>query len=219
MDTLDIGAVAPFHTFDPIQGISIVELIERLEGIRNEEIDQLTGLSIDDDNLEKKFRDEGVSLSDGRKAITWDDATILFVAARATEDDGEPAEPLERGISMERLGRFPTSNGNAIEYLREYLIPENDSDSGMKLLTQLDVGLRHEIRGHDELSVGFGGLVLHGWLTNTEVSALREYLEKAVWKVGKNEPLDGGVREIVRHLLIILKSAEKRELGILMRAH
>jgi len=218
LDALDTGAVAPFHTFDPIQGTSIVELIGRLEEIRNGGIDQLTGIS-KDDGLEKKFREEGVSLADGRNSITWDDATILFVAARATEDDGEPAEPLERGISMERLGRFPTSNGNAIEYLREYLIPENDSDTGMKLLTQLDVGLRHEIRGHNELSVGFGGLILHGWLTNAEVSALRQYLEKAIWKVGKNEPLDGGVREIVRHLLIILKSAEKRELGILMRAH
>ena len=218
MDTLDTGAVAPFHTFDPIQGTSIVELIGRLEEIRNGGDDQFSELS-KDDGLEKKFLEEGISLANGRKAITWDDATILFVAARAIGDDGGPAEPLERGISMERIGRFPTSNGNAIEYLRQYLIPESDGDSGMKLLTQLDVGLRHEVRGHDEFSVGFGGLVLHGWLTNSEVSALRQYLEKAVWKVGKNEPLDGGVREIVRHLLIILKSAEKRELGILMRAH
>jgi len=219
LDTLDTGAVAPFHTFDPIQGSSIAELVERLEEIRNGGIDQLTGLSSNDGSLEKKFHEEGISLSEGRKAITWDDATVVAVAARASGDDGGPAEPLERGISMERLGRFPTPNGNAIEYLRQYLVPEHASDSGMELLAQLDVGLRHEVRGHDEFSVGFGGLVLHGWLTNVEVSALRQYLEKAIWKVGKNEPLDGGVREIVRHLLIILKSAEKRGLGILMRAH
>ena len=219
MEDLDTGAVTPFHTFDPLQGISIVELVEQLEEIRNGGIDQLAELSMNDLDLGRKLQAEGISLADGRGGVSWDDATLLFVAGRAIENDGGPAEPLERGISMERLGRFPTSNGNAIGYLREYLIPENDGDSGVQLLTQLDAGLRHEVRGHDELSVGFGGLILHGWLTSGEVPQMRNYFEKAVWKVAKSEPLDGGVREIVRHLLIILKSAEKRDMGILMRAH
>ncbi len=219
MDGLDTGAVTPFHTFDPLQGMSIVALVEQLEQIRSGGADQLAELSINDLDLETKLQAEGVSLSDGRKGISWDDATLLFVAGRAIETDGGPAEPLERGISMERLGRFPTSNGNAIGYLRQHLIPENDGDAGVQLLTQLDAGFRHEVRGHDELSIGFGGLILHGWLTNIEVSQLRNYLEKSIWKVAKSEPLDGGVREIVRHLLIILKSAEKRDMGILMRAH
>ncbi|MDP6889279.1 MAG: hypothetical protein QF454_04540 [Candidatus Thalassarchaeaceae archaeon] len=219
MESLDTGVVTPFHTFDPLQGMSIVALVEQLEEIRSGGDDQLAKLSNKDLDLETKLQAEGVSLSDGRKGISWDDATLLFVAGRAIETDGGPAEPLERGISMERLGRFPTSNGNAIGYLREFLIPENDGDPGVQLLTQLDAGLRHEVRGHDELSIGFGGLILHGWLTSDEVPQLRNYLEKSIWKVAKSEPLDGGVREIVRHLLIILKSAEKRNMGILMRAH
>jgi hypothetical protein len=214
-----MGTVTPFHTFDPLQGISIVALVEQLEEIRNGGVDQLARLSTNDLDLETKLLAEGVSLSEGWGGISWDDATLLFVAGRAIETDGGPAEPLERGISMERLGRFPTSNGNAIGYLREFLIPENDGDTGVQLLTQLDAGLRHEVRGHDELSIGFGGLILHGWLTSGEVPQLRNYLEKSIWKVAKSEPLDGGVREIVRHLLIILKSAEKRDVGILMRAH
>ena len=41
---------------------------------------------------------------------------------------------------------------------------------------------------------------------------MRTYLEQSLLKVDQNEPLDGGVREIVRHLLIVLKSAEKRNL-------
>lgn len=61
--------------------------------------------------------------------------------------------------------------------------------------------------------------MLHGWLEAEEVSKMRSYLEKSLWKVDKNEPLDGGVREIVRHFLIVIKSAEKRNLGILMRRH
>ena len=99
------------------------------------------------------------------------------------------------------------------------MIPESPNDEGMKLLTQLDAGLREESLGHSHLSIGFGGMTLHGWLTAQDVSNLRSYLEKSIWKVDKNEPLDGGVLEIVRHFLIVLKSAEKRGLGILMRRH
>ena len=120
---------------------------------------------------------------------------------------------------MERLGRFPTDDGNAIAYLREFLIPEEEGDRGSQLLTQLDSGFRNEVRGHDDLSEGFGGMILHGWLTETEVCALRTYLQQSAWKVSQNETFDGGIRDIVRHLLIILKTAEKRGVGILMRAH
>ena len=69
------------------------------------------------------------------------------------------------------------------------------------------------------LSIGFGGLSLHGWLTTDEVTILRLYLQKSPWKVSKNETFDGGVRDVVRHLLIMLKTAEKRGMGILMRSH
>ena len=89
----------------------------------------------------------------------------------------------------------------------------------MVLLAQLDSGLRAESLGHDRLSIGFGGMILHGWLTAEDVVKMRSYLEQSLWKVNKNEPLDGGVREIVRHFLIVLKSAEKRNLGMLMRRH
>ena len=120
---------------------------------------------------------------------------------------------------MERLGRFPTSDGNAIAYLRENMIPEAEDDCASQLLAQLDAGLRAEIRGHDSLSDGFGGLSLHGWLTVADVGVLRSHLQKSAWKVSKSEPFDGGVRDVVRHLLILLKTAEKRGVGILMRSH
>ena len=120
---------------------------------------------------------------------------------------------------MDRLGRFRTNDGNAISYLRTNLIPESEDNLGSQLLTQLDVGLRKETRGHDKLSIGFGGMTLHGWLTTEDVVMLRSHLQKSTWKVSKNESFDGGVRDVVRHLLIILKTAEKRGLGILMRAH
>ena len=99
------------------------------------------------------------------------------------------------------------------------MIPESEDDLGSRLLTQLDVGLQEEMRGNDELSKGFGGLNLHGWLTATEVGMLRNHLQKSAWKVANHEPFAGGIRDVARHLLIILKTAEKRGVGILMRSH
>ena len=55
-------------------------------------------------------------------------------------------------------GRFPTHEGNSIGYLRTHMIPEAPNDDGIKLLTQLDAGLResawslppqYQIRRHD----------------------------------------------------------------------
>ena len=218
MDVLNSAGITPFHTFDPMQG-SASELADMLDSIREGGEDELSSLGSTHPLPATKLEAEGIDLAKGRDGIEWDDATILFIALRATDEDGGPAEPLDRGISMERLGRFPTSDGNAIAYLREYMIPESDGDLSSRLLTQLDVGLQEEMRGNDELSKGFGGLNLHGWLTATEVGMLRNHLQKSAWKVANHEPFDGGIRDVARHLLIILKTAEKRGVGILMRSH
>ena len=219
MEPLDTGGIAPFHTFDPMQGDFAAELSSILDTIRDGGDDRLADFSQSNPEVTADLESQGIIISSGRSSIEWDDATILFIALRETTDDGGPAEPLDRGISMERLGRFPSNDGNAIAYLRDNLIPESDGDIGCRLLAQLDSGFREETRGHDHLSIGFGGLKLYGWLTGAEVVSLRTYLQKSTWKVARDEPFDGGIREIVRHLLILLKTAEKRGVGMLMRAH
>ena len=218
MLSIENSSVSPFYTFDPLHGTEVSALIELLNDCYNG-VDQLGQIEQKCPEIATKLSEQGANFSNGRNDVAWDDATIVFVALRGTEEDGAPAEPIERGISMERLGRFPSDEGNSIAYLRRHLIPEEKSDEGVNLLAQLDSGLRMESLGHDKLSIGFGGLILHGWLTAEDVVKMRSYLEKSMWKVDKNEPLDGGVREIVRHFLIVLKSAEKRDLGILMRRH
>jgi len=218
LEPLNSGDITPFHTFDPMQGAAS-ELADMLDSVRNGEDDPFGTLSNTHPSTAKKLESEGVVLSNGRTGIEWDDATILFIALKATEENGSPAEPLDKGVSMDRLGRFPTNDGNAIGYLRAFLIPATEDEEGSQLLRQLDGGLRKETRGHDMLSIGFGGLSLHGWLTTDEVTILRLYLQKSAWKVSKNEEFDGGVRDVVRHLLIMLKTAEKRGMGILMRSH
>lgn len=214
----DTSSVSPFYTFDPLQGSEVSSLVKLLDSCRKG-VDGMAGIAEKCPLIAMKLSEQGANFTEGRGDVSWDDATIVFVGLRGTEPDGSPSEPLERGISMERLGRFPSNEGNAIAYLRAHLIPEEEHDEGMQLLRQLDCGLRTESLGHEHLSVGFGGLMLHGWLEAEEVSKMRSYLEKSLWKVNKNEPLDGGVREIVRHFLIVIKSAEKRNLGILMRRH
>ena len=41
------------------------------------------------------------------------------------EDEGMP-EPLDRGVSRDRIGRFPIEGGNAIEYLLNHTIEKTD---------------------------------------------------------------------------------------------
>ena len=219
MEPLNSGDITPFHTFDPLQGSDVEKLVDILESARTGELDSIATLANTHPLAAEKLEVEGAVLSNGRIGIEWDDATILFIALRATDSDGSPAEPLDRGVSMERLGRFPTRDGNAIAYLRTNLNPETEDNPGCQLLAQLDVGLRKEVLGHDNLSNGFGGLCLHGWLTLEDVGVLRSHLQKSGWKVSKDEMFDGGVRDVVRHLLIILKTAEKRGVGLLMRSH
>jgi len=219
LESLNTKGITPFHTFDPMQELRVSELADMLDSMRLGGEDTLCNLAASHPEAAKSLESQGVILSNGRSSIEWDDATLLFIALRAMTKQGEPTEPLDRGISMERLGRFPTKDGDAIAYLREFLIPVNEEEQGNLLLLQLNSGFRSETRGHDSLSTGFGGMTLHGWLTAPEVTILRTFLQKSPWKVARNEPLDGGVREIVRHLLIILKTAEKRSIGILMRAH
>lgn len=206
--------ITPFHTLDPLQGDGFDELVAALDSQSDIAFDEFENKY---PSIAAKLLVEGCNLSEGDNQ--WDPATTLFVAYRETQDDGSPAEPLDRGISMERIGRFPSPDGNAIAYLRKFHIPADGDDTLSMLLLQLDAGLRSETRGDDRLSEGFGGLLLHGWLTPSQVGELRLVLQKSVWSVAKDETFDGGVRDIVRHLLILLKSAEKRKIGVLMRSH
>jgi len=212
--------VTAFHTFEPMsKGIDIEGFSRFLDQIRQGVTTDLHGFIEANAQIVEKLSAEGAMLSNGRESIQWDDATLIFVAAREVEKDGGPARALDQGISIERLGRFPSEDGNPIGYLRRYLLDESPEKLGERLLAQLDVGLRSEIRGDDFLSNGFGGMSLHGWLTDSDVTNLRSFLQQAKWKVAKDEVFDGGVREIVRHLSIMLKAAEKRGVGIIMRSH
>ena len=148
-----------------------------------------------------------------------DKATLLFLSCIDLEITRGPfAEPLDGGKgSKEKLGRWPTEDGNAIAYLIEYSIPKRNTLH--ELLAKLTLGLNPEFLGEEGFDKGPVGLELLGWVTASEVKELLREITRGSWTVKADEPFDGGVQDGFRHLSTILSGAEKRGLGLLMRRH
>ena len=58
-----------------------------------------------------------------------------------------------------------------------------------------------------------------GFLSLEEVIEMRKMLAGRNWSVASDEPLDGGVRDAIKHLIAMLRAAERIDSGILHRAH
>jgi hypothetical protein len=148
-----------------------------------------------------------------------DRATLLFISILDWQDNGGAPIALDGGHSRERLGRFPSNDGNAIEYLLEFTGRGEGASELLSLLTKLGRGLSDELFGNSGFNEGSGGIELLGWLDSNEVNELRRGIEGGGWVVKSDEPLDGGVQDAFRHLLVFLRSASRRKCGILMRRH
>ena len=198
-----------FHTFDPIR-LSPESLI----GPINESMDGKHG------DLLRLVEGYNVmpELKEGEPSPI-DRATSLFISVLDWQDDGGAPRSLDGGHSRERLGRFPSNDGNAIEYLIEYTIESREETALHELLGKLVGGLRGGGDGKSGFDVGTGGIELLGWLEVSDVSNLRKEIERGGWSVKSDEPLDGGVQDAFRHLLVFLRAASKRRCGILMRRH
>jgi hypothetical protein len=165
---------------------------------------------------------EGVSglpeLKEGEQSPV-DKATLLFISILDWQDDGGAPRALDGGHSRERLGRFPSNDGNAVEYLLEFT-GEGEGGSGLhSLLKKLGRGFGDGTLGHNGFGEGSMGIELLGWLDSADVNELRKEIERGRWMVKSDEPLDGGVQDAFRHLLVFLRSASRRKCGILMRGH
>ena len=198
-----------FHTFDPIRLPP-----DSLIGAIN---DSMTGSHEDLLGLVEGF-DVLPELREGDPSPI-DRATSLFISALDWQEGGGAPRALDRGHSRERLGRFPSDDGNAIEYLLEFTI-ESKGESGLhSLLGKLASCLSEGSMGQSGFSEGAGGMELLGWLDPADVRDLRKEIERGGWSVKSDEPLDGGVQDAFRHLLVFLRSASKRKCGIMMRRH
>tara|TARA_Y100000996_G_scaffold165896_1_gene128865 strand:+ start:559 stop:1182 length:624 start_codon:yes stop_codon:yes gene_type:complete len=199
---------SPFHTFEPLQHdpLDLIPSIQCSQGGDHSEIKSLEGVP-----------SSIIELEEGENPPI-DPAMMLFLCSVAWKEDGGIPEPLDRGVSRDRIGRFPIEGGNAIEYLLNHTIEKTD-DGLHDLLAKLTLGLDEEFLGEGGFSSGKGGLELCGWLDKKDVINLRRAIQKGKWAVDPSEPIDGGVADAFRHLTIILRGAEKRRCGILMRKH
>ncbi len=198
-----------FHTFDPIR-LSPDSLIgpinDSMAGSHEDLLRLVDGYSVLPELIE------------GEKS-PLDRATSLFISILDWQEGGGAPRALDGGHSRERLGRFPINDGNAIEYLIEFTMERKGDSSLHALLGKLGGGLSEDNIGEFGFREGFGGIELLGWLDPTDVSELRKEIERGGWTVKSDEPIDGGVQDAFRHLLVFLRSASRRKCGILMRKH
>ena len=73
--------------------------------------------------------------------------------------------------------------------------------------------------GNERFMDGKAGLNIMGFLSGDEVKILRTSLLGGGWAVARDEPIDGGVRDAIRHLSPLLLAAERNNAGLIHRKH
>lgn len=207
-------STTPFYTLDAIDD-EIFALI-----IKSKENDNWKDI-LQNNSVKDRLLSQGIN-AEGRNEISWDDATLLFTLGLKLDSNNIPIK-LGDLKNRERFGRFPSSDGSALNYFSEYtkathrdsnLVTRPTFDELMLLINKLNKGLENT-----SFSTGIGGLRIHGWITAPEATDLRKAIKSGQWGVASDEPLDGGVRDIIKHVVAILRSAERNQVGLMLRSH
>jgi len=206
-----LESTTPFMTIDPM-------VSNRLESVYSALMDgDWKNLILNDKELKERLQSQGVENPEDRSSIKWDDANIFFLSCVALSPIGQPL-PLEAGISKERFGRFPFGNGSALSYLRDWIRDSKRNPDSLEILADLLEKLDSRMSG-TSMERGIGRLDMRGWLTLNETIELRKALTSKCWMPAASEPLDGGCQDAAKHLLALIRAAEKRRCGILLRVH
>jgi len=200
----------PFLTIDPMISNRLSPVFNALNGGD-------WGKMIDNDgDLLIRLVAQGVENPVKRSSIPWDDANLFFLSCLDTTKNGR-SRPLEAGISKERFGRFPYGDGSAINYLREWMREYSKPDIFAEM-TDLLENLATRMSG-TSMETGVGRMNVLGWLEIDDVTKLRKVITAKCWRPAASEPLDGGCQDAAKHLLALLRAAEKRKVGIALRIH
>ena len=209
----------PFHTFTMIRGDISDKFVELIEEATNGDDAELIALINNDSELANNLTQQDCDLTGGRKLCSKSDSTLLMVGLTPLDFHGNRIRASSDSNVRERLGRYPWGDGNPLSYLRTWSgNPPNSEEDIMILIDKLDDGLSEEKRGHDRFENSSFG-TLHGILNDKETKKLERLLSSGLFKVRADEPLDGGVADIMRHLKIIVRMAAKNNLGILHYSH
>lgn len=226
LDGLD-GSTSPFITLDACDGTLVAALLPALEASQAGDGSVWSKLVSDHTGLEARLRQQGIETPENRSTIPWDDATLLFTAVIELTKEGRSV-PLGDGKARERIGRFPHGDGSPITYMIEFMRPNDQRGAlteriGMGviigMLNQLNYGLCDQHVGHQRFNQGRAGMDIRGYLTSEQVAHLRRGLSGRGWSVTADEPIDGGMRDASKNLLAILRAAERRDVGVLLRSH
>jgi hypothetical protein len=227
MDERALSTTSPFYTLDAFNGERATAVMLAIEAAMQGNGHLWEELVKNDDLLAKRLRDQGLESPESFSSIQWDNAMLLFTACVELTNDGRPLA-LGETLTRERFGRFPYGNGSAMAYLLEHIRPNRSitDNDGQALYDRMVDGLEHlshacqdAYRGHDQYENGFGGMQIHGYLTAEAVHQLRKDFASRAWTASYEEPLDGGVADVAKHLSALLKAAERRRVGLALRTH
>ena len=212
---MDTANTAPFHTLDPIRGDMIEAVLEANEDPASTDAwSEVIGL--DPARAERLGEDASAH---SRGDVGMDDATLTFLLGLERRGDGTRLEVAD-DRHTERFGRFPSGDGSLLTYLQTWMRPTRGMEAAYEdiigLIDKLAMGIDQD---HPSASEGPRGLRLHGWLDAAEIKDLRVGLMGRGWTVAGDEPLDGGLRDAVKHLGAMLRGAERRGVGLLHRSH
>lgn len=220
------GGTSPFITLDACNGLRAEALLLALESATNGDSKAWKELVMNDSELAQRLRSQGIVDPAERTSITWDDATLLFIGCVELSKDGKPM-PIGDGILREKIGRFPWGTGSLLDYMHEFIRPNNQrGESGIQgyerivtLIETLSQRCGPSRVGHERYHNGVAGLNIRGFLDKHQVRDLRLALSGRSWSVTADEPIDGGMRDVSRNLIAILRAAERRNVGMFLRLH
>ena len=213
-----VPSTPAFHTFTAIRNGLAPALVEALDSADAGDDSAFKDLLDGDPHLAADLESQDADTSAGRAGIDWDDATLMLTALMAREESGR-AIHIGGDLSRNRLGRFPWGDANPLSYLLEWCTsPVEDGEILDDLLLALAGRFSSSLLSHERYEESGVGR-LHGWLECDELTELVQLLTNGRFVVRADEPLDGGVNDIVRHLVTISRAALRRDCGMLLRSH
>jgi len=216
------SSTTAFYTLDGCVSENLDETFQALLEVRKGN-SQLWKQLVKRDGIASRLRAQGLDEMEDRLQISWDDATLLFTTVRMLNRDSTPIM-LGENKNRERFGRFPHHTGSSLHYILDNIVSIPSQSQGLysdlvEHLEYLTERCSEMNTGHKEFHEGKAGLIILGYLTFEEVKSLRSMLLGSGWMVSREEPLDGGVRDAVRHLNALLMAAERRGAGLIHRQH
>ncbi len=221
------GGTSPFITLDACNGERAESVLYALEAHAKGEVELWTKLIQRDNVLKLRLLDQGISNPELRENIPWDDVSLLFTSSVELSKEGSPM-PIADAILREKIGRFPWGDGSLINYMHEFIRPNANRPNAkgsdgyetiVRLLEILSQRCGPSNLGHDGYQNGKAGLDIRGFLDSEQVRDLRLALSGRSWSVTAEEAIDGGMRDVSRNLIAILRAAERRDVGVILRSH